>query len=451
MFFQPLFRDKTFNKNMLNLVLPITLQNLLAALVGAADTLMLCNYGQDAMAAVALATQVQFIQIILSSGLLGGLSLMGAQYWGKRDIPVMEKLLALGIWLTSLVSLAFFSGCFFTPEWLIRLYASDPELIRIGAEYLHIVAFSFIFFSISQCYLTIMRISGHVKCSAAINIMAVLLNVIFNAIFIFGLLGAPAWGVKGAAFATCLARFIEMITVLLLSFRGDFIMLHFRRMVTFDKTLFLSFWRYTIPLMGGQMLWAIGFSSYTAIIGHLGKDAAAANAIVAVARGISCCICDGLAAGTSIMVGHELGAGNLQRGKMYGDHSFGLSFLIGGCTALLLLCALPVVTATITLTGEAQRYLKGMFIVLSVYMIGRTASGVGINGIFRAGGDTLFNIYSNIVAMWCFALPCAALGAFYFHWPVVAVFACTCLDEISKMPWVIYHYRKYKWVNNITT
>ncbi len=435
---------------MLAIVLPITLQNLMVALVGAADTFMLCSYSQNAMAAVALATQVQFIQMMLTGGFLGGLSLMGAQYWGKRDIPVIEKLLAQGIWLTSLVAFAFFAGCFFVPERLMRFFASDPELIRIGSEYLQIVAVSFIFYSISRCYLTIMRISGHVKYSVVVNILTVLLNVIFNAIFIFGLLGAPAWGVKGAAFATMLAGFIEMVTVLLLSFRRDFIMLRFSRLFSWDKRLFLDFWRYTIPLLGGTMLWGIGFSSYSAIIGHLGKDAAAANAIAAVARSLGCCICDGLAAGTSIIVGHELGAGHLRRGKLYGNRSFALSFLVGGCTSILLLGALPVVSSAITLTSEAHDYLRGMFCVLAVYMIGRAASGVGVNGIFAAGGDTLFNVYSIIAAMWCFALPCAALGAFYFNWPVVVVFACTSLDEIGKLPWLIWHYRKYKWVRNIT-
>jgi putative MATE family efflux protein len=450
MIIRKLFSDRRFNKKISGLVLPIALQNFMVALVGAADTFMLCRYGQDAMAAVALATQVQFVHSIITGALLSGLSIMGAQYWGKKNIPVMEKLLAIGISLTGFTALAFFGGCFFMPEELMKFFASDPVLINAGAEYLRIVSVSFFFYGISRCYLTIMRVSDHVRCSVVINIMTVLLNVIFNAIFIFGLFGAPAWGVKGAAFATSLAGIIEMFAVMLLSLRRDFIMLRIRKLFAFDKALFTDYLRYTIPIMGSLLLWGIGFTSYTAIIGHLGKEAAAANAIAAVARSLGCCVCDGLALGTSIMVGHELGAGNLRRGKLYGSRAFVLSFLIGGCTSFLLLIALPVVSGSAALTGEANNYLHGMFYILAVYMIGRSVSAVGINGVLAAGGDTLFNVYSIVVAMWCFALPCAMLGAFYFHWPVVAVFACTCLDEISKMPWLIWHYRKYKWVRNIT-
>lgn len=447
---QKIFSDKSFNRKLLGLVLPITLQNLMVALVGAADTFMLCRYSQDAMASVALATQVQFIQGIMSGALLGGLSIMGAQYWGKRDIPVMEKLLAMGIRMASLVAFVFWAGCLFVPELLMKIFASDPKLISVGSEYLRIVAVSFFFYNIARCYLTIMRVSGHVKHSVVINIMTVLLNVIFNAVFIFGLFGAPAWGVKGAAFATCLAGFIELSASVLCSFRRDFIALHFKRLFTFDKVLILDYWRYTLPVMGSTMLWGVGFAAYTAIIGHLGKDAAAANAIAAVTRNLCCCVCDGLAIGTSIIVGHELGAGNLRQGKLYGNRSFAFSFLLGGCAAVLILTALPVVSTMVTLTGDAHHYLKGMFFVLAFYMIGRSVSSVAVNGLFNAGGDTLFNVYSLVVSMWCFALPCALMGAFYFHWPVVIVFACTSLDEIGKLPWIIYHHRKYKWVRNIT-
>ena len=446
---QKVFSDKSFNQKLLGLAMPVMIQNLMAALVGAADALMLCSCSQDAMAAIALATQIQFMQAIIIGSLMSGISIMGAQYWGKRDISVLEKLFAFGVNISTFFSLFFCGGCLFAPELLMKLFTADPKLIHIGAEYLQIVAFSCLFFSFSRNYLTVMRVTGHLKLSSSINIMTVLLNVLFNAVFIFGLLGIPALGVKGAAFATLLARFVELLVTVLPGSRKGFIALRFKRLITFEKDLILDYCRYTLPVIGSFLLWSVGFTSYTAILGHLGKDAAAANAIAAVVRNLCCCICDGLAAGTSIMVGHELGAGNLRQAKLYGSRSFILSFIVGIAAAIFIV-AMPFISASVSLTGEAHHYLKGMLLVLAFYMIGRCVSGVTTNGIFAAGGDTLFNVKSLIIAMWCVALPCAFLGAFYFHWPVVLVYACTCLDEVGKVPFLAMHYRKYKWVKNIT-
>lgn len=445
-----LFKDRFFNRKLVTLAMPITLQNLMVALVAAADAFMLGKLNQDAMAAVSLATQVQFIQNCLVGAIIGGVGIMGAQYWGKKDIPVMEKIFGLSIRESTLVSLVFFAGCFFVPELLMKVFASDPVLIEIGAEYLRLASWSYIICSISQCFLAIMRVSDHAGVSAFISSGAVVLNIIFNAIFIFGLCGAPAMGVKGAAFATILARCFELGGCLIFSMGKDYIPLRFKRVFTFEKQLVCDFWRYTAPLVGSYMLWGVGFTAYTAIMGHLGRDAAAANAIAAVVRDLCCCVCNGVAFGSSVIIGNELGAGKLNRGRIYGEKSALLAFIIGfGATGIILL-SLPLVSSMVKLTPLARQYLTGMFIILSVYMIGRCVCTVVINGIFSAGGDTLFDVYSLVVCMWGIALPCAFFGAFYFHLPVLVIYGCTCLDEVGKIPWVMFHYRKYKWVKNIT-
>ena len=445
-----LFGDKVFNRKLFLTALPIAFQNLMVAMVAAADAFMLGRVDQNAMAAVSLATQIQFVQHCFIGALAGGVGIMGAQYWGKGDIPVLEKIFGLSVRECSLISVCFFAGCFFIPETLMKFFASDPLLISYGAEYLRVASWSYILFGFSQCYLAVMRISDHVDSSAFITSGAVILNIIFNAVFIFGLCGAPAMGIKGAAFATVLARGIELTACVILSFRKDFIRLRLRAVLSFEKILVADFWRYTLPLVGAYLLWSVGFTSYTAIIGHMGRDAAAANAVAAVVRDLMCCLCNGLAAGSAILIGNELGAGNLGKGKLYGKRSTVFSFIAGGAAMLAILGALPVVSAMVKLTPQAHEYLVGMFIILSVYMVGRCVCTVVINGVFSAGGDTLFDVYSLVVCMWGIALPCAFFGAFYWGFPVLLVYACTCLDEVGKIPWVMHHYTKYKWVRDIT-
>ena len=445
-----LFADRIFNKKLFMLAFPIGMQNLMLALVAAADALMLGRLNQDAMAAVSLATQIQFIQNMFLAAICSGVGLLGAQYWGKKDIAVLNKIFGLSIRESIIVSLAFFVGCRFFPDKLMKLFASDPILINIGVEYLKIAAWSYLITGISQCYLSIMRVSEHASYSAWISSITVILNIIFNAIFIFGLFGVPAMGVKGAALATLIARIFEMLWCLGTGFGKSFIKLRIRTIFTFNRILITDFWRYTAPILGAYTIWSIGFTAYTAIMGHMGRDAAAAHAIAAVVRDLLCCMCNGVAAGSSIIIGNELGAGNLEKGKLYGKKAIVISFIVGFISTILILASIPVISKFVILTDQAYKYMVGMFVIMSIYMIGRSVCTVTINGVFSAGGDTMFDPISLLVCMYGIALPCAFLGAFYFHLPVLLVYGCTCLDEVGKIPWVVFHFKKYRWVRNLT-
>ena len=204
------------------------------------------------------------------------------------------------------------------------------------------------------------------------------------------------------------------------------------------------------PLLGGGLLWGVGFTSYTAIIGHLGADAAASNSVAAVIRDLICCACNGIGTAAGIMVGNELGAGNLEKGKALGIKLKNISWVVGFASTALVLALTPLVVRMVILTPEAQQYLTGMMIIMGIYMIGRCVNTVTINGVLDGGGDTIFDMYSLAICMWGIAVPLAALGTFFLKWPVLLVYACTCLDEVGKIPWVIFHYKKYKWVKDLT-
>ena len=450
MTFRDLFCDRTFNREFLKLSLPLALQSLMLALVAAADAAMLGASDQNSMAAVSLATQVQFIQNMVLFAIAGGVGVLGAQYWGKGDRAVLERIFGISVRLSAIVSVAFFAGCLLAPEALMRLFAHDPTLVSLGVEYLKMVSCSYLLTGISQSYLSVMRVTGHASRSAWISSAAVVVNIALNAVFIFGLLGAPAMGVRGAALATVCARVLELAWCVLGSRGPDFIPLTARAVLRLDRALSRDFWHYTLPILGASLLWGGGFTSYTAVMGHLGPDAAAGNSIAAVVRDLLCCLCNGFCGASAILIGNELGAGRLETGRRYGDRVFVLAFVVGFACTLLTLACIPILSRTMKLTPQAHEYMVGMFVILSVYMIGRSFCTMVINGIFTAGGDTRFDVYSLLVAMYGIALPCAFLGAFHLGWPVLACYACTCLDEVGKIPWVCLHYRRYQWVRNIT-
>ncbi len=441
---------KEFNAKLKKLTLPIAFQSLMLASVAAGDALMLGRVAQDQMTAVSLATQIQFVQNMFIMAATAAGAILGAQYWGKGDKITLQKIFNLMLRWSGLISLLFFAACEIVPETLMRLFSHDDPIIAIGSGYLRIAGFSYLMTGISQCYLTTMKVTDHVGPCAWISSSAVVLNILLNAVFIFGLLGAPKMEARGAALATTLARVVELALCLILSAGEKYIRPAWSRFFERHKELTRDFRKQCLPLLGGGLFWGVGFTSYTAIMGHMGTDAAAANSVAAVVRDLICCVCNGVGSAAGIMVGNELGAGNLEKGKAYGIRLKNISFVIGFVSMLVVFALTPLVTRMVILTDEAQSYLTGMMIIMGVYMIGRSVNTVTINGVLDGGGDTLFDMYSLAVCMWGVAIPLALLGAFVFHWPVLLVYACTCLDEVGKIPWVMARFRKYKWVKNLT-
>lgn len=447
---ESLFSDKIFCKKLLQLTAPIALQSLMLASVAAADTVMLGSVAQNSMAAVSLATQIQFIQNMILMAFVAAAGILGAQYWGKGDHRTVNDIFCICLRYCGVVSLLFFVGCVFFPRYLMMVFTNEEVLIDIGIRYLKVAGWSYLLTGISQCYLAIMKVSEHASQTAKISSGAVIINIILNAVFIFGLFGLPAMEVQGAALATLIARVVELIWCIICSRREGYIRPDWGRFFKRNKLLISDFCKCAFPLLGASLFWGVGFTSYTAFMGHMGTDAAASNSVASVVRDLICCLCNGISSGGGILIGNELGSGNLERGKLYGDRLVKLAFLCGILSTGVMLLVTPLVLHFVKLTDKAAQYLVGMMIIMAIYMIGRAVNTIIINGIFAAGGDTMFDMYSLAVCMWGIAIPLAAAGTFLFHWPVLVVYACTCLDEVGKIPWVMFHYKKYGWVKDLT-
>lgn len=442
--------EGVFYRKLWSLMVPIVLQNLMLALVAVADAFMLGGVDQNYMSAVSLATQIQFIQNMFLSAATASLGILGAQYWGKGDKKTLDAIFGMALRLCGLVSAVFFAACLFGGRYLMVLFTNEEVLINYGTSYLRVAAFSYLLTGISQCYLTIMKVSEHAKAAAVISSAAVCVNIALNALFIYGGFGIAPMGVQGAALATLIARILELGCAAAISMQKEYLHPKMSDLFHRDRQLAHDFWKCAMPILGACLFWGVGLTSYSSFLGHMGTDAAAANSVAAVVRELVCCFSAGMSGAAGIMVGNELGAGKLEKGKEYGIRLMKLSFICGIFAALVMCAAIPVVMNSVKLTPEAAEYLKGMFAIIVIYLIGRSVNAVIINGVFSAGGDTMFDMYSLAVCMWCLAIPLAAAGTYWFHWPVVLVYACTCIDEVGKVPWVLYHFKKYKWVKDLT-
>lgn len=445
-----MYDKKDFRKKLISLVLPIAFQQFMLAVVSASDAVMLGALNQDAMSAVSLAGQIQFVFNLFLAAMTIGTSMFAAQYWGKGDKSSIERLTAIVYCITIPVSLIFTILTVAIPVPLMRIFTNETVLIEYGAKYLRSVSFSYLFCGISQIYLCVMKNSGRAFMSSLISSVCVLFNIGLNALLIFGLIGLPAFGVVGAALATVIARLIEMVWSLLDSIKKERVKIRIKLFIHFDKFLHKDFWKYTLPVLGNEIVWGVGFTMGTVIIGRLGSDAIAANSIATIVKNLVVCFCLGLGTGGGILVGNELGAGNLEKAKLYGGKLCKISILSGIITGIFLVALNPLIRMFTNLTPIANEYLKYMLFVCSYYVIGKSINGTIISGIFCAGGDSKFGFLCDTITLWVIVVPLSLIAAFALKLPVMAVYVIINLDEIIKLPAVFKHYKKYKWVKDLT-
>lgn len=443
--------NKTLVKKLLVLVLPMALQNLMASLVSASDALMLGFLNQSSLSAVSLAGQVQFVLSLFLGAFTIGESVLAAQYWGKGEKHRLEEILGIVLRFSILVSFLFTMAALCAPDLLMRIFTNDEELIRLGASYLRITSFSYFFMGISQIYLCIMKNTGRALLSTLYSSSSVILNIIINAILIFGLLGFPKLGIAGAAIATSISRGVELALILFENVRQKEIRIRMKHILRPPFWLQKDYIHYTWPSLANQVIWGCGFTMTSVIMGHLGTDAVAANSIAQIAKNLAACLCLGIGTGAGIIIGNELGQGNLAQAKKTGNKLCIISLITGAASCVILFACIPVIQGFAgTLSPQAQDYLRFMLFVCSYYLIGKSFSATVIGGIFSAGGDTRFGLICDTINMWAIIVPVGCIAAFVLHLPVPVVYFLLNLDEFTKMPLEIWYYRKYRWVKNIT-
>lgn len=441
-------RKRSLRKEIVRLALPIALQQFMTALVGACDAIMLGKLSQDAMSAVSLATQVTFVFNLFMFAFMAGENMFVAQYYGKGDYTGISQVFSLVTKICGCIAVVFLAGTLFFPEQLMRILTNEETLIVLGSEYLRVIGISYVFSGIAQIFLAIMKNCGAVNMSTLINGVMVILNIALNAVFIFGLSGFPKMGIKGAALATVLAtvvQFMWSVGYVLCRIRAVKFSLR-----SCEKKLFGRFWQKTVPLLINNLAWRIGFSMYSVIMGHLGTDAVAANGIANISKNLVVCFCLGLGNAGSIIVGNRLGADRLQEAKEVGETLTKTAIIAGIVSGLVLIALSPFITKMVDLTPTARGYLQKMLLISSYYIAGKSVNCMTIGGIFAAGGDSKFGMLCDSVTLWCIIVPLGCICAFILKLPVMVVYFVLNLDEIIKLPVVYKHYKKYKWIKNLT-
>ena len=442
---------KQFYHSVFILVVPMALQNLINVGVSAADVIMLGKVGEKVLSGASLAGQVQFIMTLIFMGITSGATVLTAQYWGKGDTRTIEKVLGMGLRAGMFVALIFMLAALLIPGSLMRIFTSDPAVMKEGISYLQIVGLSYIFMAVTQVYLNIMRSIERVVIATVVYSISLCTNILINAVLIFGMLGFPAMGIKGAAIGTLVSRIVEMVIVYGYAFlKNKTVRIRLIDLIHVEKWLVKDYAVYSIPVVLNELMWGLGTSANTAIIGHLGSSAVAANSVAQVARQLATVVVFGISHATAIYLGKTIGEKKYAYAKEYAKKFIWLSIITGLLGACVILFAAPVAKANLALTGQAKQYLQFMFFVMSYFTVAQSVNSTMVVGIFRSGGDTKFGLIMDVSTMWGFSILLGAVAAFYFHFSVLVVYVLLMSDELIKLPLTAKRYLSYKWLRDVT-
>ena len=442
---------KSFYKAAMALCIPVALQNLINVGVTAADVLMLSWLGEDVLSGSGLGGQFQYILNMIFFGLTSGLCVLTAQYWGSKNMEAIQRSMAIAFRIAIFISLVFLVVIRVFPHKVILLYTGDANVIDCAVKYLRIVCFSYPFIAVSMVYLYAMRSMERVKVAVIVYGSSLAINVVLNALLIYGLLGFPKMGIEGAAMATLVSRIWEMLAVLWYNkYKHDLFHFRLNRLWQFDNHLQRDFFRYSTPVVINELLWGLATSLNTAVLGHMSSYAFAAYSVVSMVRQLAAVLYFGLGAATSVLLGKTIGEKREDLALVYGDRFVKVSFQFGVLGAAIMLLIHPVLKAFLPLEQETLDYFSPMMYYIALTMVAHSYNCTMIVGVFRAGGDTRVGLYIDLGTLWLVTLPLGFIAGMKLHLPVLIVFMILYSDEFLKMPFSALRYRSKKWLHNVT-
>ena len=448
-----MIKEKTFYKSFMILALSLALQNLLTYGVNMMDTLMLGRYSQNAMGGVSLCNQIQFLLQMLVVGAGEGAVVMGSQYWGRKKLEPIPHIIGVALRFGGALAVLLFILVFGWPNQILSLLSNDPAVIAEGAKYFSIIRYTYVIFTITNILVASLRSIGVVRIGYMISGSTLVINVCLNYLLIYGNLGFPEMGVRGAACATLIARCVELIIVIwFLKYRENVLNLNLRKLLHIDTSYVHDYMKVSLPVLINQALWGVAQMVQTGILGHLGGDVTAANAISVQVYQVLSVVCYGAASAAGIVVGRTIGEDNEKKLHPLVTTLQVLFISIGLCSGLAIsLLRGPILAAFGgTLTENAYRLSRQFMLVLAITTVGTSYQMACDNGIIRGGGDTAFSAKMNLVSMWCIIVPFSAMAAFWWKCPPVAVFFLLKWDQLYKAIPVGIRLHSWKWVKKVT-
>jgi putative MATE family efflux protein len=443
-------KRSAFMLSLITIAVPVALQNLLSSSVNLLDNLMIGQLGDSAIAGLGIANQVFFLMLFIIFGINNGGAILVSQFWGKKDIPNIRRVLGICLSLGFASASIFTAVSIFSPAFVIRLFSADEQVIASGSAYLGIVGFSYIATAVSFSFAILLRSVEKAFAPMIISFIAVALNCAGNYVLIFGLYGFPRMGVAGAALATCIARYAECALLLILVYAKKYPLAgKIREFFGFSRELLARYAQRAVPVIFQEFSWALGITLYQVIYARIGTAALAAVNIVSTFERFLFVVFVGIGSAAGVMVGKSIGEDKNDQahwlGKNYCRLGVAAAFVLGG----VILVFRNRVLQYYQISPEVILLASGMFTVLAFLLWMKAGNMLLISGVFRSGGDTRFAFILDTAGVWAVGLPLGLLVAFAFHANPVWVYLLIGTEELIKLAFAAHRFNSRKWINNL--
>lgn len=444
------FEDKSFIRKIITIGIPIAFQGLLNTLLNLVDNMMIGSLGESSIAAVGLANKVFFVFTLLLFGIVSGSSVLTAQYFGKKDVKNIRRVLGLSLIIGLTGAFIFMLAGLFIPKTVMRIFTPNENTIKIGVSYLTIVAISYPLTAITNCYISLLRATNKVKAPVFITILAILVNVILNYTFIYGHFGFEALGVKGAAVATVIARLFECICILSVVYIGKSeAAAKFKELIDFNKEFIKKYFIIVSPVIANEFVWGLGVTMYSLVYGRMGDSAVASITITQNVEQICVVIFQGLSSATAVILGNELGANKIEKADKHAKGFFIIQFMLVLVMATVCLIIRKPLINLFNVDGKVASDIVKCLNVFIIYSPFRMFNLVNIVGVLRSGGDTKASLLLDMTGVWLVGIPFAFLGGIVLKLPIYYVYAMITIEEVYKFILGFIRYRKKKWLRKI--
>lgn len=447
---------KEVYKKVFTIGLPVSIENMIYSLMNFIDVFMVgkenvaLGLGTAAVAGLGFANQVFMIFIVSLFGLNSGGGILAAQYYGKKDYKNLKKCLGITITVGLLFSFLFFLMGLFIPEKIIGIFTSDPKVLKLGANYFRIIALIYPLIGLGYSFNMQLRAIGKNQYSLYSTIIGLCINLVGNYLFINGNLGFPAMGVVGAAIATVIARIVSVFYLIYIIYKNKLPMAgNFQELFKLSWSFIAKALKISLPVFGHEIMWVTGVSMYVIIYGRIGTEATAAIQVVKSISNLVFTLVFGLSSGTAAIIGQEIGAGNEENAYKYGVELLKISLVIGTAVALFVYAICPVVLILMKVDSAIYPLARQIVFSEGILIIIKTTGTLFIVGVLRAGGDTLWTMFADLIPLWTFAIPLTYIAGLKFGLPIALVYLCSGSDELLKMPFCIQRLKSRKWINNL--
>lgn len=443
--------NKEFLLLLAKTVFPLLIQALFMQSINFIDQIMVSSLGTQAVAAIGASNKLMSIYNSFLYGSCSGCAMFLAQYWGKKDIKGLQRMVGLTLSVTVAMGTLFVALVIAIPEHLIGIFSDDPFVIAPAVDYMITVCAAYFLMSIIFPLNFMLRSMNKVKVTMTNTIISVLINCVVNYILIYGKLGFPAMGVRGAAIATVLCRVVELtILILYIIFADNPAFKNLKNCFSYNMEYVKGFVKKAVPLIGNEMMWSLGTTIYFIIYGKAGTDALAAMSIMQTLQMLAKIATGGFCGASSIIVGNEIGKGDEEKVYRYCKKFHVAALVVGIVSAAAIVSLINPMLALYAIEGtQVGKYVAECMVVLSIYIIMNSCNSINVEGIFRSGGDVGYVTLMDMGSIWFIGMPFTIITGLVLHMDVVIIYSAYLVLEVYKLILGHFRFKSGKWLHRL--